>query len=89
MKKLDLVNITLQPRRSRGLPQVGQQIRLTACKDGEIWQGSRRFSYRSGQVYLGVVMAVAEDGLIDLRTEEGQELRLYQRDTAFEFEFPV
>ncbi|NTW02915.1 MAG: hypothetical protein HGA19_16810 [Oscillochloris sp.] len=84
MIKLDLAPIAFQPRTLKALPKEGQRLRAVACKAGELWQGTQRVQYRVGDTYLGVVAAVSEDGLIDIYTDEGLNLRIYSRDRAFE-----
>jgi hypothetical protein len=80
----DLARIEFQPRKLKALPGLGQRLQVTAQKAGELWQDSRRLRYRAGDVYTGEVTGVGADGLIDLRTDDGEELRIYSRDKAFE-----
>jgi hypothetical protein len=87
MMKLGLAPIVLQPtRRARGLPNVGQRIEVSVCNELELWQGAQRVQYRVGEVFVGTVMAVVDNELLDLLTDSGEQVRIYAREAAFEIE---
>lgn len=71
------------PRPPQALPAAGRQVLVTVRKTSELWQGSRRVRYCAGEALLGTVVAVGDDGLLDLQIAGGQPMRLYARDGAF------
>lgn len=78
--------IKLRPWGARSLPREGQRVRLTMLRDLELWQGSRRICYTEGEVYTGYVAAISDEGLLDLITDDGRQLRIYARDEALTIE---
>ncbi|MEI7768669.1 MAG: hypothetical protein WCI67_01710 [Chloroflexales bacterium] len=86
MIKLELAPVGSRSQRAKALPRAGQRVRLTVHSAVELWQANLRVQYRAGEVYEGTVAAVIDDGLVDLRTDGGQQMRIYARDAAFEFE---
>jgi hypothetical protein len=78
--------IMFRPRRQRALPAKGQRVVVAVHKTAELWQGRRRVRYSEGEVFVGAVTAVGEDGLLDLQILGGQPMRLHARDAAFSIE---
>lgn len=78
--------IEFLPRRLRALPTEGQHVRVIVRKEIELWQESGRVRYREGHVFAGTVIAVSDDGVLDLDLLHGQPMRIHARDVAFEVE---
>lgn len=81
-----LCPLEFRPRRTKGLPAEGQQVRVLVSKAIELWQGSRRVRYAEGEAFVGTVTAVGTDGLLDMEMLDGRAMRLHARDVAFMIE---
>jgi hypothetical protein len=64
----------------------GQAVQVTIRKAIELWQGSGRVRYAEGDVFMSTVMAVGDDGLLDLHILGEQPMRVHARDMAFSIE---
>ncbi|NNJ11286.1 hypothetical protein EKD04_013170 [Chloroflexales bacterium ZM16-3] len=86
MINLELTPITPRRRGARALPAAGQRLRVAMRSQIELWQGNQRVMYYAGDAYEGTVAAVDDDGLLDLLTDDGEQMRIYAHDPAFELE---